>query len=207
MQGTRISALPAPGRQGEENRDPGRPMAGALTPTTVMLRHCAAVSNACNNDDLCSVVGNVHYPPVANPDAPLVFIAPQLLQPVGRGFAASARIFGSMRANTASSSLSSSFCADDFVQKSLRPRGATFRSLRSSCRPRRARLDWLAPVPRPPPACLATGMPFSIRAIRWRYRVSWKPSRMARPSGLTVPGAKRGRCGSPASLRPAQGRL
>jgi hypothetical protein len=35
------------------------------------------------------------------------------------------------------------------------PGPETFRSLRSSCRPRRARPDWLAPVPRLPPACLA----------------------------------------------------
>jgi hypothetical protein len=45
--------------------------------------HFASVCDARNNNNLCCVVDDVHYPPVANPDAPLIFIAPQLFAACG----------------------------------------------------------------------------------------------------------------------------
>jgi hypothetical protein len=54
------------------------------------------------------------------------------------------------------------------------PRSETFRSFRSSCRPRRARRHWIAPVRRLPPACLAD------RSCHTRRRTGTS----SRPAGL-----------------------
>jgi hypothetical protein len=74
-----------------------------------LLVHLAAVCNASDRDELRRVVDDVRHAPVPDSDAPLVLVAFQLFASCGPGLSASARIFRSVPANSASSSASNSF--------------------------------------------------------------------------------------------------
>jgi hypothetical protein len=88
---------------------------GALQDKSILFVDFLAMSNARDIHNCFGVVDNVYHPPVTYADAPLVLITPKFLHPFGLGSSASTSIFFTIRASTASGSISSSFRAEGFI--------------------------------------------------------------------------------------------